>query len=339
MDIDEIPTFDFPENKLFGLEIIKNDVKYEFLIRFSDKNDKLIGFGGSGRIDRKKHNLPFFQRHSWQNQFEESVIYFADPTFYIDSKLAAGWFMGTEDDWYLKTICEIIKKIVENRNIKYENILFYGTSSSGFAAVMLATMIKDSTALVGNFNYDIFKTHFQRLIDNLKEICFNGLDEDTIIKKYGYRVNIVELFKKMDYIPPIIYHVNVNSDVDLIDQCLPFIRSLSETNINSSENDIEVIICHDDNGHRSRVSFIEAYPLIKLILDRKLYKYYNSAMMQPITHQQLNNCVNNNKNLKKKIKQQEKVMKKSNIKNSSFTDKLSKNIMKFIKKIVNKVKK
>ncbi|KZX16035.1 hypothetical protein MBCUT_11160 [Methanobrevibacter cuticularis] len=292
------------------MEIHRNGVKYEFLIRLASQNDKLICFGGSGRVNQKKHDLPFFQRHSWQSSFEESVIYFADPTFYIDSKLVAGWFMGTKDDWYLKTICEIIKKITENRNIDYENILHYGTSSSGFAAVMLATMIKGSTALVGNFNSDIFKVHLQSTIDNLKKFCFDGLDEDTIVEKYGYRVNVVELFKKMDYIPPIIYHVNANSDVDLIGQCIPFIESLGKENIKSFENDVEIIICHDDWGHKSRVTFIEAYPLIRLVLERKIYKYYTSSRMQPISYKEINKYKQQMEKLRNVAKKQAKTIKK-----------------------------
>ncbi len=312
MDIDEVSTFDFPEDELFGLEIHRNGVKYEFLIRLASANDKLICFGGSGRVNQKKYDLPFFQRHSWQSKFEESVIYYADPTFYIDPKLDVGWFIGTEDDWYLKTICKIIKDITKNKNIKYENILHYGTSSSGFGGVQLATMLKGSTALVGNFNYDIFKQHVLSAIENLKKFCFNGLDEDTIVKKYGYRVNVVKLFKKMNYIPPIIYHVNAHADVDLMDQCIPFIEEIGKSKIKSYENDIEIMICNDDWGHKSRVTFVEAYPLIKLILERKMYKYYNTSRMQPIAYKELATYKKQAESLRKTAKQQIKTIEKQN---------------------------
>ncbi|MBZ9570435.1 hypothetical protein KQY27_02605 [Methanobrevibacter sp. TMH8] len=340
MDIDEVSTFDFPEDEFFGLEIHRNNVKYEFLVRLASKNDKLICFGGSGRVNQQKHDLPFFQRHSWQSKFEESVIYYADPTFYLDSKLAAGWFLGTEDDWYLKTICKIIKNIISNRNIDNENILHYGTSSSGFGAVMLATMIKGSTALVGNFNFNIFRVHIQSTIDNMKQFCFNGLDESTIIEKYGYRVNVVELFKKMEYVPPIIYHVNAHEDVDLIDQCIPFIESLGEAKINSFENDVEILICHDNWGHKSRVTFIEAYPLIKLILERKMYKYYNTSRMQPISYNEINKYKKIAEKSRKIIKKQNKTIEKyKSLKIIKIYEKLRKikrSIRKSLKKSSNK---
>lgn len=82
LDIHELNTFNFPKNEFFGLEIIKDDVKYEFLIKFSTESEKLICFG-SGAVSRKGPEAidpPVFNRYSWNKEFKESLIYYNDPT-------------------------------------------------------------------------------------------------------------------------------------------------------------------------------------------------------------------------------------------------------------------
>jgi DNA polymerase III delta prime subunit len=85
----------------------------------------------------------------------------------------------------------------------------------------------------------------------------------------------VKLFKRENYIPPIIYYVNANSKVDIIDQCVPFINDLEK--LDYSDNDIEIIVYHDENGHQSRISYEEAYPLLQMVLKRKAYRYFNKS--------------------------------------------------------------
>ncbi|MBI4813206.1 MAG: glycosyl transferase family 2, partial [Methanobacterium sp.] len=122
MDVDKKFTFDFDELKsanlpldeLFALEINHRNVKYEFLIRFSSNNKNLICFG-SGAYDPNIISPPIYRRHSWHTNFEESVIYYNDPTLYNDPDLRLGWGVGENEEWYLPVIAEIIQ-ILASKN-------------------------------------------------------------------------------------------------------------------------------------------------------------------------------------------------------------------------------
>jgi len=274
LKLDEVSTFDFPKNELCGVEIIENQVKYEFLIKLRLNSNKLICFGAKGGLDRGKRDLPDFPRFSWHDSFHESLIYYADPTFYINKKIKTGWYMGTEDNWYLEKIAEIISKIVENFGVENENILFYGTSVGGFSSVMLATLFKKSTALVGNPQI-LISNHYTKPYNNIKKYCFNDKSEEEILEKYSYRFNVFDLFKRENYVPHVIYLVNAQSKRDLYKQCMPFIKELGKLPT-FNDNDVEVIIYHDEDGHVGRVARTIAIPLIKLVLNRKIYRYYDS---------------------------------------------------------------
>ena len=275
LDLEGLSSFIFPKDKVIGLNIIENNVKYEFLVKISSKSDRLICFGGSGLVNQKKTKLPVFERHSWITKFKESIIIYADPTFKISPEIRAGWFLGNEDDWYLETISNIINKIMENSKISAENSLFYGTSSSAFSSIALATLLK-STAVAGNFHYNVFKAPGPIAIKRAKKILFNNLDEKIIMDKYGYRIDLLELFKKEDYVPKIISYINTTHKIDLVDNCLPFIKGLHDLKGNFKEvNDVEIILYSSEDGHHGRIKRNTIIPFIKLISARKMYGYFD----------------------------------------------------------------
>lgn len=48
----------------------------------------------------------------------------------------------------------------------------------------------------------------------------------SILDRYGYRLNVLTLFEKLNYVPSIIYYVNILSETDMVKQCIPFIEGL-----------------------------------------------------------------------------------------------------------------
>lgn len=55
---------------------------------------------------------PYFQRHSWMNEFQDSIIYYNDPTLYL-GKVSLAWGQGTSDRFYLKDIAVLIEKFMK----------------------------------------------------------------------------------------------------------------------------------------------------------------------------------------------------------------------------------
>ena len=158
LDYDDVENYNFPLDEPFGLEIIHNGIIYDFIINLSSSNKNLICFGSghNGRNMRNSKNEliapPFLNRWSYYKYFDESVIAYADPTFFRDEKITLGWYVGGSE-WYLKTISKIIENICINQNIQHNNILFYGSSGGGFVSIALATLIKESKALVNNSSF------------------------------------------------------------------------------------------------------------------------------------------------------------------------------------------
>lgn len=242
LSLDEIELFEFPQDELFGLEVINEGIKFCMIINFSSSNKNLIccGPGAFARNARtSKGELitpPFFHRWSWFKNFEESFITYADPIFFYDDEITLGWFVGDKNQWYLNTVSLIIRKLALNQKIFNENILFYGSSGGGFSSVGLGTLIKGSKVLINNSQFKImnyYATHINNLFRVLKK-DFPDLSQEEIMDIVDYRINAVDLFKRENYIPDITYYVNTASAPDLERHCIPFI------------NDIKELDCFDD---------------------------------------------------------------------------------------------
>ncbi|KZX16041.1 hypothetical protein MBCUT_11220 [Methanobrevibacter cuticularis] len=139
-------------------------------------------------------------------------------------------------------------------------------------------MIKGSKALVNNSQL-IIENYYDKHVNTMKKICFSGLNDKEIVNNYGYRLNVLETFKKAEYIPPIVYYVNLNSSHDINKQCIPFIKELKELDIYNEKNNVEIIFYTDDNGH----SPMNKAQTIKIIKENANYEsnynYFNKVKL------------------------------------------------------------
>ena len=67
-------------------------------------------------------------------------------------------------------------------------------------------------------------------IDLNNNLILIKMEKEEILKKFKYRFNVYELFKKEKYVPPITYYVNVLSHRDIEIQAKPLIEELCEFN-------------------------------------------------------------------------------------------------------------
>ena len=264
LNIDEIKDFKFPLDELFGLEISHEGVKYNFMINFKSTSSKLICAGSGAHTGRAKGDLItplFFSRWSWHKYFDQSFIVYTDPIFYLNDDVRIGWYIGDEDHWYLKTISDIILKLMENQDIKNEDVLFYGSSGGGFASLGLGTLIRESRVIVNNAQFFVLNYH-QEHVDMAMNTLFEGRDIQEVYDKFPYRLDIVELFKKENYMPQIDYYVNADSNADLNNHAVPFINKASQ--LDCFNENLNIHFYHSNSGHdplgnKETISIIKSY--------------------------------------------------------------------------------
>jgi len=246
-NIDEIKDQNFPYNKKVGLIIYLDNVKYEFLINLKETDNMLILGSGARNSDDSLEDKqrPLFHRNSWD--FMQSTIQYNDPTTYLTPELWGGWGLGHLDNWYLKNIAKIIEELLKKFNIDNENVIFYGSSLGGFMSIMLSILIKNSTSIAEIPQFDLTKWeyHWHRL----KKYCFEGMSEEEIKNRYGYRIDIIELIKKENYIPKSFLILDCSHDYDFEKIFIPFFLRLNDLPFSSNKNNIRIRIDGKNKGH------------------------------------------------------------------------------------------
>lgn len=255
LKIDEIATFDFPKNELFFLTVNYKNAKYEFLIKIPENNKKIISFG-SGAAMRKANaregqnyqEPPVFNRWSWNGLFDATTIFYSDPSLYLGEILGVGWCAGTPDDWYLKNIGTMIDLIKQNIGSSDEDLIFFGSSGGRFTSIALATLFRNSQAIVDipQINLHNFSpAHVERMM----KICFPEMDDEEM-KKHEYKINLLALFEKCSYIPKIKYLCNMNSTDDVLDHAIPLAKFLAETGENIEKSYVEFLFYDGEYSHQ-----------------------------------------------------------------------------------------
>lgn len=173
---------------LYSLEY--GGLKYDFLWRPKCQAQDKIFVLFSGDAMRKKNNPPVFQRWSWADFFPGHVLYFSDPALYLDSKLGLAWYCGTTYQDPLEKISEIIAGIAGQLGIQEKNIILYGSSGGGFAALRLSLFFDKISVICINPQVDVTRYRLKNVEFYLKT-CFGLNSREEAIDKFERRISLL----------------------------------------------------------------------------------------------------------------------------------------------------
>lgn len=137
-----------------------------FLNKGTEK-EIIVMFDGSRTRNGGKDlaQLPTFLRWSWHGVTDATFISLEDPMYYLHDTLKLGWFYGTKAIDFRHSVARLIKKIASELGVSNENILLYGISGGGTAAIGTAKYLEGSTVVAINPQLTLSKyadaQHFQ----------------------------------------------------------------------------------------------------------------------------------------------------------------------------------
>jgi hypothetical protein len=91
-----------------------------------------------------------FQRWSYANTVDCSILCLMDPMFEITGDKTWGYYYGTKEIDYRKNIAELIKKIAKKNDIQLCNTIIVGDSNAGTAAIFVHRLLPETGCIVIN---------------------------------------------------------------------------------------------------------------------------------------------------------------------------------------------
>ncbi len=184
--------------------IFENEMRFDFYL--DKKNSKEIVVMLPGAIDRSK-KIYNFQRHSWSNDVDYSLLSMLDPTVREDNEISIGWFQGLGDNYAGDNLVKLLKKLFFKNNVDESDVTFFGSSAGGFSSLKLANDFPCSKIIAINpqiYIYNYSENEFSKL---LKYTFFNE-DKNNVINKNKDRLSVNIDFTKRA--APIYYYQNTS---------------------------------------------------------------------------------------------------------------------------------
>lgn len=176
-------TLEFIKGKQ-SYSVIENGIVFDFFLDYKANKKMVIMLPGAINRDRGIYN---FQRFSWSDDVDYSLLTLLDPTIQDSNNLGIGWFQGTKENYALPKLINLLKNILKINKILEKEVSFFGSSAGGFSVLNLANSFLNSKIIVINpqiYIYKYSKDEYEKLIS----YSYEELSKDEIINNYKDRL-------------------------------------------------------------------------------------------------------------------------------------------------------
>ncbi|HCH27811.1 MULTISPECIES: hypothetical protein [Psychrobacter] len=179
----------FKKDLVQDFSVEEKDIKLECRINQKVKNEYLV-VAPNGAVDRKKYELPVFARWNYQNIFNSSILSISDPALLLDDSLRIGWFAGTNQLDITQFVSEVIIKVADKLGITHDKIIFWGSSSGGFASILLASKI-DGSSFVSINGQSAINNYYAGHVEDYRKVFDSQSSIGEILQNYPSRWSII----------------------------------------------------------------------------------------------------------------------------------------------------
>lgn len=216
----------------------------------------------NGAVSRSKApDGVVFQRSSWLDDFSTDVIQVSDPSLTEHHRLALGWGQFRKDKWAYDAYIGVINLLRDQFDLAGPgSTVHYGSSAGGFQALITSGKDRGSRAVANNPQVD-WSRYGAQFVNALLRDVFDGANIDEVRSAEPWRLNALEFYKKIEYVPKVELLFNAGSPGDFTAQIQPVISELQSMPVLSNTPSISLTFYHHEpSGHNplSRAATINA---------------------------------------------------------------------------------
>lgn len=203
--------------------------------------------------------LPSFSRWSWHKQTDASLVSIEDPMFYTFPQCTLGWYYGTKDEDYRQYCAQCIGKIADLLHIENDDIILYGSSGGGTAAIGVSRYLPGCSVVAINPQLFLDKYPYSEELENITGMRLRT-EADQFLRNDNCRI-IRENPGSMYFLIE-----NVRSDGDYVTQFRAFCKNAGINPVFGIEKNGNIVSwLYDAQGAPSTHSSVENTAIFKMI--------------------------------------------------------------------------
>lgn len=175
--------------------------------------------------------FPVFSGLNLAKFINSSLAAISDPSLHLDDDLRLAWYLGTTELDLAPACADIVKRLAAASGA--ENIILFGGSGGGFAALNIGQMIPNSLSIASNPQTDIGR-FYKASVDKFAETCFSSADFERIdpALKESRRMYLPEVYSR-GFDNYLVYLQNL-SDPHLQIHAVPFFEAIDDKEFRST---------------------------------------------------------------------------------------------------------
>ena len=201
---------------------IINNIDFNFYLNYK-KNKKLL-IMLPGTTNRAK-GIYDFQRYTWSNSIDSSLMIFLDPTIKEDNSLSIGWFQGDSNYYALLGVFNIIQNFIKDKKIKESDVILFGSSGGGFSSLQLANMFPFISIIVINPQIKL-SNFYQNEYQDMLDYSFSNIEREEVERVYSSRLEVTIDFSLRKEV--IYYYQNISDRYHFENHLRPFLQKLDK---------------------------------------------------------------------------------------------------------------
>lgn len=253
------------------LDVLSGNVVVPALIWVNaDHRDRLL-IAMNGAVARRSAKKPteVFQRRTWVEDIEASVVFLADPTLQSDNTISIGWGQGGPGSYAIPAMAQTAQYIAGLLGVPSERRVYFGSSAGGFQALQLGIRDPDARVLVNNAQFDW--TRYEPMY--VRSICrhsYGGAAVEKVVKAHLGRTSVIEAAREQGAHPRIRYLLNAASPHDSENQLPAIIAALGRDSSLSSGGALDVALYSDPKTQHFPISKSRTLAEINSAFERSL---------------------------------------------------------------------
>lgn len=170
-------------------------IKYQ---RIGNSSRHYILFNGA--LNKNFKMYPIFNRHKWGAKINANMLNIYDSALNPGKDYLLGWYYGTQQRPLANEILPLINTLKTQRNLTNKDLVFYGSSGGGWAALRYASLFPGSLAVAINPQIDILRYQYETSIRTFLQHSYPGMERSAIESTYSsdFKINPLPYLKSAD---------------------------------------------------------------------------------------------------------------------------------------------
>ncbi|MGE0698069.1 MAG: hypothetical protein AB7O57_03160 [Hyphomicrobiaceae bacterium] len=178
--------------KIWDFSFRRFGVNFHYKL-FRSPGDRLLVFFPALRRAGLE-NVMFYNRLTWESDFDCSCLYLADPALQFSSEVRGGWFQGRPEYFTVERMALDLSDIIKEFRFDPAKTLLYGSSQGGYGALAVGAHMGPVKVLAECPQTRLRYFNLVADINRMAKYCYDSKDGASIPEKYEVRVDLARLY-------------------------------------------------------------------------------------------------------------------------------------------------